>query len=425
MAVRTGGQREENMDCSQLLARPDDVGVGNAARYLEGFATEMASAGYAPLTICGYLDSAIHFGKWAETGGLNFAETTDESINAFGKHRCKCPGRHSHQRLSRRYVARLGLFMQYLRRQGAIRTTVESRIEVPSPLQGFREWLLQHRGLALVTVERHDHLITRMLPALGSDAGQYNAATVRTVILEQIRGCRPAYAKTIVAALRIYLRYLATTGVCKPGLDHALPTVAEWKLSSLPKYLDSGQVARLMDACRKDEPLSLRDRAIILLLFRLGLRAGDIAGMRPADIDWREATLLVRGKGRRDVHLPLPQDAGDAVLDYLKDARPQVSIDRVFLCSNAPFRSLGSTAVSNIVRAALRDAGIENPPSRGANLIRHTAATTMLRAGATLDEIGTILRHKSPNTTAHYAKVDVAALQQIAQPWPNGPKEGK
>jgi integrase len=162
-----------------------------------------------------------------------------------------------------------------------------------------------------------------------------------------------------------------------------------------------------------------------LLLLRLGLRAGDIAGMRPADIDWREATLLVRGKGRRDVHLPLPQDAGDAVLDYLKDARPQISIDRVFLCSNAPFRSLGSTAVSNIVRAALRDAGIKNPPSRGANLIRHTAATTMLRAGATLDEIGTILRHKSPDTTAHYAKVDIAALQQIAQPWPNGPKEGK
>src|SRR5262249_37732717 len=149
MAVRTGGQREENMDSSQLRERPDYVGVGNAARYLEEFANQMASAGYAPLTIRAYLDSAIHFGKWAEAGGLNFAETTDESINAFGKHRCKCPGRHSQQRLSRRYVARLGLFMQYLRRQEAIRTTVESRIEVPAPLEGFREWLLQHRGLAL------------------------------------------------------------------------------------------------------------------------------------------------------------------------------------------------------------------------------------------------------------------------------------
>jgi integrase len=163
----------------------------------------------------------------------------------------------------------------------------------------------------------------------------------------------------------------------------------------------------------------------MLLLLRLGLRAGDIASMRPADIDWQEATLLVRGKGRRDVRLPLPQDAGDAVLEYLEDERPRVAIDRIFLCANAPFRALRSGgAVSDIVRGALRAAGVEDPPTRGANLIRHTTATTMLRAGATLDEIGTILRHKSPDTTAHYAKVDVATLQQIAQPWP-GFKEGK
>jgi integrase/recombinase XerD len=163
----------------------------------------------------------------------------------------------------------------------------------------------------------------------------------------------------------------------------------------------------------------------MLLLLRLGLRAGDIASMRPADIDWKEATLLVRGKGRRDVRLPLPQDAGDAVLEYLEHQRPHVTIDRVFLCAKAPFRALRSGgAVSDIVRGALRAAGIENPPTRGANLIRHTTATTMLRAGATLDEIGTILRHKSPDTTAHYAKVDVATLRQITQPWP-GLKEGK
>jgi integrase len=163
----------------------------------------------------------------------------------------------------------------------------------------------------------------------------------------------------------------------------------------------------------------------MLLLLRLGLRAGDIANMRPADIDWQDATLLVRGKGRRDVRLPLPQDAGDAVLEYLERERPNVAIGRIFLCARAPFRALRSGgAVSDIVRGALRAAGIENPPTRGANLIRHTSATTMLRAGATLDEIGTILRHKSPDTTAHYAKVDVAALQQIAQPWP-GFKESK
>jgi integrase/recombinase XerD len=273
--------------------------------------------------------------------------------------------------------------------------------------------------LALATVERHERLITRMLPTLGADAAMYNATSVRAVIMDQIRGCRPAHAKTMVGALRIYLRFLATSGACQPGLDHVLPTVAEWRLSSLPRYLDEKQASRLIDSCVKDGPQSWRDRAILLLLLRLGVRAGDIASMRPTDLDWRDATLLVRGKGRRDVRLPLPQDAGDATLDYIEHARPQVAIDRVFLCERAPFRPLGSgPIVSGIVRAALRRAGIDNPPSHGANLLRHTVATMMLRAGATLDDIGTILRHKSPDTTAHYAKVDVVALQAIAQPWP-------
>jgi site-specific recombinase XerD len=166
-----------------------------------------------------------------------------------------------------------------------------------------------------------------------------------------------------------------------------LPTVAEWRLSSLPRYLDANQAALLIDSCSKDGPQGLRDRAIVLLLLRLGLRAGDIVSMRTSDI--------------------------------IESGRPQVAIDRVFLCAKAPFRPLrAGMIVSGIVRAALRRAGIENPPSHGANLLRHTVATMMLRGGATLDEIGTVLRHKSPDTTAHYAKVDIAALQEIAQPWP-------
>jgi integrase/recombinase XerD len=413
------------MDVAQLLTRPHSMNVGDVAHYLEGFAAEMASVGYSPLTIGGYLDSAIHFGGWLQDRGLCLPAIDEKIVKAFGAHRCKCPGRRSYPTVSRAYVARVERFVQYIGQQGVIRLTVNSVPATPTSLIAFRAWLLQHRGLAPVTVDRHERLLKQMLPALGTDTGQYTAATVRAALLDQIRGRRPAYAKTFVGALRIYLRFLATSGVCQPGLDHALPTVAEWKLSSLPRYLDSVQAARLCDSCRRDGPLRSRDRAIMLLLLRLGLRAGDIASMRPADIDWQEATLLVRGKGRRDVRLPLPQDAGDAVLEYLEHERPRVTIDRIFLCANAPFRALRSGgAVSNIVQGALRAAGIENPPTRGANLIRHTTATTMLRGGATLDEIGTILRHKSPDTTAHYAKVDVATLRQIAQPWP-GFKEGK
>lgn len=407
------------MDISELLTRSHDMNPGSAAPYLYGFCAQMAAVGYTWLTISGYLGSAIHFGGWVEANRLDFADINEDTIRAFGAHRCQCPGHRTRKQVSRQYVARVQRFAEYLHQQSVIRAIANSPTEILSSLSSFRDWLLRHRGLALVTVQRHERLITKMLPALGTNVGEYNAASVRQVILDQIRGCRPAQAKTIVGALRVYLRFLATNGACQPGLDHMLPTVAEWKLSSLPRYLDANQAARLIESCRKDGPQGLRDRAIVLLLLRLGLRAGDIANMRPSDIDWHDATLLVRGKGRRDVCLPLPQDAGDAVLDYIESGRPQVPIDRVFLCAKAPCRPLrAGMIVSGIVRAALRRAGIENPPSHGANLLRHTVATMMLRGGATLDEIGTVLRHKSPDTTAHYAKVDIAALQEIAQPWP-------
>ena len=411
------------MDISELLARPHHMNPGCATPFLGGFATKLASVGHTWLTINDFLNSAIHFGGWLEASGLQLADVDEETVKAFGAHRCECPGNRVQKHVSQAYTARVQRFADYLRQQGVFGAIENSTTEIPSPLCAFRDWLLRHRGLALATVDRHHRLISGMLSALGTDAAQYNAALVRKVILDQIRGCRPAHAKTKVGALRAYLRFLAANGACQPGLDQALPTVAEWKLSSLPRYLGAEQAVKLINSCSRNGPQGLRDRAIILLLIRLGLRAGDIASLRPNDIDWQDASLLVRGKGRRDVRLPLPQDAGDAVLDYIEHARPRAAIDRVFLCANAPFRPLRSgMIVSGIVRAALRRAGITNPPSHGANLLRHTAATMMLRAGATLDEIGTVLRHKSPDTTAHYAKVDIAALQHVAQPWP---KEGR
>jgi integrase/recombinase XerD len=407
------------MNISDLLLRPHHMQAGCAGPHLEGFAAELILTGYASFTLNGFLDSAVHFGGWLEARGLDLAHINNKTIDAFGAHRCQCPGGRHLKSVSRHYTTRVQRFIDYLQQNAVISMTTSPKIEPPLSLREFRDWLLNHRGLALASVNRHERLMARMLPALGAEPAEYNAASVKAVLLDQIRGCRPANAKTIVGALRVYLRFLAANGQCQPGLDHVLPSVAEWRLSSLPRYLDANQATCLAESCDRNGPQGWRDRAIILLLLRLGLRAGDIVCMRPADIDWRDATLLVRGKGRRDVSLPLPQDAGDAVLDYIEHARPQVSIDRIFLCENAPFRPLRSgSIVSGIVRAALRRAGIETPPTHGANLLRHTTATMMLRSGATLEEIGTVLRHKSPDTTAHYAKVDIAALQQIAQPWP-------
>jgi integrase/recombinase XerD len=172
-------------------------------------------------------------------------------------------------------------------------------------------------------------------------------------------------------------------------------------------------------SCDLDKPHGVRDRAVLLLLARLGLRASDIFTMGLGDIDWHAGAVTVRSKGRREVRLPLPQDAGEALLDYVLHARPTADTDRVFLCANAavrPFASLSS--ISDIVRLALKRAGITNAPSRGAHLLRHSAATAMLRSGATPDAIATVLRHRSTDTTAYYAKIDIDLLRTVAQPWP-------
>ena len=157
----------------------------------------------------------------------------------------------------------------------------------------------------------------------------------------------------------------------------------QWRLSALPRYISTAEVGRVIESCDVTMPMGIRDRAVLLLLARLGLRAGDISGMRLDDIDWSEGTLRVRGKGRREVRLPLPQDAGDAIIDYLRDARPPAACEQIFLRTVAPFRPLVSASVSSIVSLALARADIDHAPSRGAHLLRHSAATGMLRAGAT------------------------------------------
>jgi len=200
-------------------------------------------------------------------------------------------------------------------------------------------------------------------------------------------------------------------------MDDAVPTFAMWRLSALPRFLVAADVERVITACNRDTAVGLRDRAVILLLARLALRAGDILQMDLADIDWPHATVLVSGKSRYEIKLPLTQEVGDAVLDYLRRGRPPVQDTHLFLRMQAPWRPLHVSSVSTIVERAIARAGIE-APFRGAHVLRHSAATGMLRQGATLQQIGAVLRHRYLDTTAHYAKVDVERLREIALPWP-------
>jgi len=297
---------------------------------------------------------------------------------------------------------------------------------LPPDLVAFRDHLLEERGVVAVTADKHVRLLLRLLPTLGDDPARYDARSVRDVALAAVSTTSRADAKTVVTALRVWLRFLASRGACPAGLGEAIPRVPQWRLSALPRYLPPGEVERVVGSCDLRSVHGLRDRAILLLLARLGLRAGDVLLMRLDDLDWTAATIRVRGKGRRDVQLPLPQDVGDALLAYLAVRRDDGGggggpEPRVFLRAGAPRRPFAdSTSISSIVRLAIERAGIANPPTRGANVLRHSAATSLLRAGATLDAVSALLRHRSLDTTAHYAKVDVLMLRRLAQPWPEG-----
>jgi integrase/recombinase XerD len=387
---------------------------------LESFATRLASLGHTPLTVSGYLAGARHFGEWLHRAGLSPVQIDDGVVSRFSSHRCSCPGGREHQGVSDKYVIRVRRFVAFLADEGIVRAPAV--IAVP-PVNGrvamFQKWLRQHRGLSERTIDRHGRMVLRLLPALGDDPASYDAGLIRRVILNKLQRCSRPHVKTMTTALRGYLNFLAAHGECRTGLSHAIPPVPQWNLSTLPRYLPPQDVEKLIASCDRDKPCGIRDRAILLLLARLGLRAGDILDLTLDDIDWVAGTLRVQGKGRREIRLPLPQDAGDALLAYLENGRPRMTGAQVFLRAVAPHRPFAvSSSVSSLVRLALRRAGIKDAPTRGANLLRHSAATSLLRAGATLDTVGTVLRHRSANTTAHYAKVDVTMLGQIAQPWP-------
>jgi len=384
------------------------------------FTDHLAALGHTDLTVRGYEDAARHFAEWLERSDIALVDVDDKVVARFAGHRCKCTGNRRHHHVSAKYVRRVRRFVCFLARAGLVKMNIPSATKVVNVrVAEFQDFLRQHRGISERTIDRHGRMVMRLLPNLGDDPGTYDAELIRrAIVTEAGRSSRP-YVKTMMTALRCYLRFLAANGACRPGLDRAVPAVPQWRLSALPRYLAVADVERLIASCDLSKSHGIRDKAILLLLARLGLRAGDILGMRLDDIGWNEGTLRVRGKGRQEVQLPLPQDAGDALLDYLEKARPVVDYDRIFLRSSAPYRPFAAPcAISDVVRLALTRARITDPPSRGGNLLRHSTATAMLRGGATLDAIGSVLRHRSPNTTAHYAKVDVAMLLRIAQPWP-------
>lgn len=249
---------------------------------------------------------------------------------------------------------------------------------------------------------------------------ELNAADVTRFVQERAHQLSPGRAKLLVTALRSFLRYLQHQGSISVDLTRCVPPVAVWSLSTIPKFLPTGTVQRVLDHCSRITSDEKRNYAVLSLLARLGLRACEIVALELDDIDWESGRITIRGKGGRWAQLPLPADVGEAIAIYLRSGRPRCSCRRVFLRHRAPISGFAhSITVSTIVRRALISTGVESA-RKGAHLFRHTLAADMLRHGASLDEIGELLRHQSPNTTALYAKVDLAALRTLALSWPGG-----
>jgi site-specific recombinase XerD len=276
-----------------------------------------------------------------------------------------------------------------------------------------------HRGLTESTLDVYEGILLGLVEALGDETPAYSAEALRDFVLDRARPHGLKRAQSIVGAVRSFVRFLGVAGRCAEGLEHAIPGFAAWRLSSLPRFLPADDVEKVISSCAGYE-FKLRDRAVLLLLARLGLRAGEVAKLKFSEIDWRNGEISVSGKSRRRESLPLPQEVGDAVLHYVKEGRPKLPIPEVFTTVLAPFHALTRANIAHIVRAALLRSGI-NAPSSGGHVLRHSVATTMLSQGATLAGVGAVLRHRSPSTTAHYAKVDFGLLHEIAQPWPEVP----
>jgi len=289
----------------------------------------------------------------------------------------------------------------------------------------FGDYLRRERGLAPKSIIRHQPFIRRFLhevcPAGVGDLGRISQEEVIRYIERHARDWSAESGKAMCWSLRAFLRYLHHRGLNPLALAGCVPSIRQWKLASLPTYLSTAQVQKVLHGCDRATAMGRRDYAILMMLAKLGLRADEVATLTLDDVDWRSGEMLVRAKGRQRARMPIPPDVGAAVVAYLRDGRPKSSCRRLFLRTLAPNVGFASgCAITMIAKTALERAGIRGYAHQGAHIFRHSLATELLRSGATLSEIGQLLRHESHDTTRIYAKVDVDALRTLSLPWPGG-----
>ncbi|MGH3561426.1 MAG: site-specific integrase [Mycobacterium sp.] len=389
--------------------------TGPLERYARGFAAELEGLGYTPLSAANQVRLMAHLSRWLATESVDPGELNSEGLQAFLAARS---GQGYTCWLSQRGLAPL---VSYLRGRAVV-----PALTLPAPLgpveellAEYRTYLVGERGLVKSTVRGYEAEARLFLTRrTGGDLQDLTAGEVSRFMVAECGTRSTGSAKILVTALRSLLRWLLLTGRVDVDLAQVVPGVAGWRLSSLPRALGPDQVRALLACCDRGRSSGRRDYAILTVLVRLGLRAAEVAAMELDDVDWRAGEVIVRGKRNQRDRLPLPVDVGEALVAYLRQDRPGPGgCRRVFVRVRAPRGPLTPSGVQSVVKGACTRAGIT---PAGAHRLRHTAATAVLQAGASLEEVAQLLRHRDLTSTAIYAKVDQARLRTLARPWPVG-----
>jgi site-specific recombinase XerD len=392
---------------------------GVLGAHLDSFADHLATCGYAAATARSQLTLLGHLDQWMARRRRVLSELNDELVDAFVK------SRKGRGRLHRGDATTVHRFLAHLRARGELAASADVVDQSPiGQLQrDYAQYLTTERGLAPVTVSDYVEVLGRFLTdRFGTgplELGTLDVSTITTFVIRRARTMNPRYAQGMVTALRSICRFLQQRGAIDRDLAAGLPSVSDWRLGTIPKYLNPEEVERVLQTCDRQTAAGRRDHAILLLLARLGLRAGEIIALELDDIRWRAGEILVRSSKRLPQdRLPLVAEIGEALATYLRRDRPSHTTRHVFLCTRAPRRGFANpSTVSAIVRRGLARARL-SPALKGAHLFRHSLATRMLRHGASLPEIGVVLRHRAVQTTEIYAKVDLNSLRALTQPWP-------
>jgi len=388
---------------------------GPLAPFVDAYETALVDRGYAPRTTVKHLRQVARLSCWLEARGLPAAALSSERLEQFRDAQtaggrgagCSRPG--------------LLALLEVVRGQGVLATEPSARVdsEAEQLLASFADYLVGERGLAAGTVIAYVGYARRFLGGLPGDCQllRVTAGEVTGAVLRESAVVSASSAQYFVTALRSFLRFCFIEGLVETDLSAAALAVTGRRRSSLPLGISRTDATALLASCDRRRAIGRRDYAVMITLLRLGLRAGEAARLTLDDVDWRAGEIVVHGKGRREDRLPLPADVGEAIAGYLQRGRPESRRRELFLRARAPIGAIGRGGVSAIVRRACARAGM---PGIGAHRLRHTVACEMVSVGVALPAIGQVLRHRSLQTTANYARVDLDRLRLLAQPWPEG-----